>query len=208
MAVLAAFTSGVKIQCGYRSQQTMAGDGEYYVCDATAISVENPTKVTDVSGTQIEGKTNADVKGFYMASQTILTEVPKGIEKFFPNLQDLVWGTGIITKINSTTLKPFPNLWRIVINGNRIETLDGDLFKFSRRLQYVDFSSNRLQHVGHGVMTGLNNLTYATFQSNPCTNSFAYSSGQSAFAVQTLNLDLPIICPPLAATPPSTCCCK
>lgn len=197
MAVLAAFTSGVTIQCAYRDAYWPP---DSYYCDATIISPENPTIVTEISGNHTDGKTNAVVGVFTMNQngKNILTEIPSGIEKFFPNLQEFSWNRGIITKIDSSTFKPFPYLVKIIMSENRIETLDGDLFQFTKSLQWIVFDSNRLQHVGHGLFTGLYNLTYVSFQNNPCINT----NGQNLLAVQTLNLDLPIKCPPTTPTPP------
>lgn len=196
LALLAAFASGVTIQCTYRGAYV----GQLYSCDATVINPENPTLVTEISGTHGSGKTNADVRALYMASRTILTEIPKGFETF-PNLQVFTWNGGILTKIDSSIFKPFPNLELIALSGNRIETLDGNLFEFTRKLQRIDFDNNLIQHVGPGILTGLYNLTYASLQNNPCTkypNSQVAQAAQTPFAVQTLNLNLPIICPPTA----------
>lgn len=202
LAVLATFTSGVRIRCEYQM-----GDwnvlGRLYTCRGSVISDENPTIVTDVIGTHLAGDENSDVKGFWVLDgHESLTTIPKGLENFFANLQGFQWAYGNISSIDSSTFEPFSNLLRIGLQSNELVTLDGDLLQHTRKLHWISFSFNLLQHVGHDFLAGLTDLTYAYFQSNPCIHSEANTTQ----GVQDLNRLLPELCPPLATSldPPTT----
>lgn len=193
-AALAALTSGVTIQCNYSIENGAGIYNNYYVCAATVISEENPTTVTEINGTHLTGFNNAfnndHVKGFWMQNEN-LSSTPKGIENFFPNLEEFAWYSGIST-IDSSTFKPFPELLRIGFGSNKIVSLDGNLFQYTRKLQEINFSRNKLEHVGHDLLKGL--TATVLFGSNPCISARAYSIEE----IQELNLLLPIRCPPLA----------
>lgn len=167
-AVLATITSGLKIRCKYF-------DELHYVCFAEVISADNPTKVTEVSGTHLSGKSNADVTRFSIWAHRPLKTIPKGLGNFFPNLELFHWPNGLIASIDSSTFSPFPHLLDIDHSFNELVTLDGDLFKNTRKLQVIYFSGNKLKHIGHGhnLLTELYDLRNASFSSNPCINATA-----------------------------------
>lgn len=193
LTVLAAFTSGVKIECDYKLLE-----GKYYTCSAKVISVENPTTIAEITGTHWIAKTNADVRGFQMKYHKVLTAIPEGIEKFFKDLEAFWWLDGNISTIDSSTFKPFPNLQVINLYNNKLVSLDGDLFQHTRKLRAIHFERNLLEHVGHDLMTGLigpNGLLVVNFTSNPCTKGSSFDSDHQK--IQEINLQLPIKCPPL-----------
>lgn len=199
LALLAAFTSAVEIQCEYRNLTWTVGT--FYSCWATVVSVANPTIVTDITGTHVAGKTNADVKAFYTSSHKILTKIPSGIESFFPNLEVFEWTFGNISTIDSNTFTPWPNLLRIDLGWNKIVSLDGNLFQYTRKLQLIFLNLNSLEHVGHDLLTFLTDLTWVSFSSNPCINMNADTPQK----LRELRTQLPIQCPPKPMECPSTC---
>lgn len=139
---------------------------------------------------------NADVKSLSVTKQPLVNWIPREIEKFFPDLTSIYFSESNITTISADDLKPFLNLLKLYLPNNKLVTLDGDLFQYTRKLQVVWIQINSLQHVGHDLLTGLNDLTMAYFHSNPCINIYATTRE----AVQQLNLQLPISCPPLETT--------
>lgn len=193
-----AFTGGVKIQCRYQVAEWFFGT--FYSCEATITNVDNPTNVTEITGIHMSGQNDGSVKGIFVNGHRILTEIPNGIEKFFPNLEAFQWFQGNISTIGSSTFRPFPNLLSINVGDNQLVTLPGDLFQYTRKLKGIYFYINLLAHVGHGLFTGLSNLTEAVFTANPCINAFAVTPEQ----IQALNLQLPISCPPLNSTETTT----
>lgn len=197
---ITTFTCGVEIQCSYADVNWSHAGTLLYTCTGTVVSSSNPAIVTGITGRHTSSRINSDVKAFVIVDHKILTSIPKDFEKFFPNLEDLQWHNGNIMTIDSSVFEPFPNLSGIFFENNKLTTLDGDLFQYTRKLREIVFSRNLLEHVGHDWFTDLTNLTRAYFTSNPCVN--ANYNGQQA--IQDLNLQLPILCPPLPTTRPKT----
>lgn len=198
-AALATDTSGVGIQCRYEILN-WGSLGDFYNCVATVTSVENPANFTEINGTHMRGRSNADVKLFYLTNHYILTTIPKGMENFFGNLEGIIWAGGNLTSIDSSTFEPFPNLRAIQLARNKIVTLDDDLFKYTLKLKWIAFDNNLLKSVGNDLLTSLTDLTYAAFDANPCTVLFA----NNPQAIQKMKIQLPIQCPLLATTPASS----
>lgn len=200
--VIVPLISGVEIKCTYEMSDWAAAAGTKYSCDAIVTSLDNPSAFTDVTGTHMAGKTNVDVKGFGLNFQKTLTKIPDGIENFFPHLEGFVWHGGNLETIDSSTFKPFSNLQAIGLAANKIVTIDGNLFEGTTKLQSIALADNLIQHVGEGLLTGLTDLMYVYFYSNPCINRNAFTPQEH----QELNLQLPILCPPLAPAPkPADC---
>lgn len=189
-----AFTCSVKIQCRYQVAEWFIG--KIYSCEATITSVENPSNVTEITGIHMDGQNDGSVKGVFVNGHRVLTGIPNGIEKFFPNLEAFQWFQGNLSTIGSSTFRPFPNLLSINVGDNQLVTLEGDLFQHTQKLRGIYFYVNSLAHVGHNLLTGLNNLTEAIFTANPCINAFAITPEE----IRALNLQLPISCPPLNST--------
>lgn len=204
LAVLATLTTGVKIECNYQMAYWSSSLGDFYQCDVQNVynlDVENPETVTAIIGTHVEGKSNTDVRGFYIWRNEMSTQIIKNIENFFPNLEIINLQHANIFTIDSSTFEPFKNLFSIDLSSNKLVTLDGDLFRFTPKLQEISFYNNSLQHVGHGLLTGLSNLKVVDFQVNPCIHIEA----KTPYDIRQLNLQLPIRCPPSNSTPdPST----
>lgn len=195
LAVLTTISSGVEIQCEYYNE-TYASFGTFYKCNCTVITMDNPTIVTEISGNHLAGKSNKDVKAFVVGFHKNVTTIPKGIEKFFENLEQFTWYSGNISTIDANIFKPFPNLLRINLGDNKLVTLAGDLFQYTRKLQEVCFGENLLEHVGHDILTGLTDLRYAGFNSNPCIDVWADKPQK----IQELIHQLAIKCPPDTST--------
>lgn len=192
MAALATLISGVKIQCDYQILYILKNE-TMYSCNATISNQENPTSVTEIKGTHMEGKSDSEVKGFFTyAGHENFTKVPNGIGKIFVNLEGFIWHSGNISSIDSCTFEQFPNLLYTVLAYNKIVTLDGDLFRFTRKLRAISFQLNMLEHVGYDLLSGLTALEIAAFDGNPCVNATAETSEET----KQLNIQLPIQCPP------------
>lgn len=76
----------------------------------------------------------------------------------------------------------------LFMNNNRLVSLHRSLLTRKPMLQWISFGYNSLQHVGHNFLGELRD-----FSNNPCIDKFVYNPD----AIQELNLQLPIICPPL-----------
>lgn len=199
--VVVASTSGVVIKCHY-TLWTWWEFGILYSCrPATVTTVTTPETITGVTGNHLIFMNYASVKEFNVDGHKTLTEIPKGIEKYFSNLIVFRWTNGNIATINASTFNQLTKLKHISLSYNKLVTIDGDLFKYTRNLQYVHFYYNLLQHIKPNLLTGLINLVVANFESNQCINLLA----DTTQAVKLLNLLLPFQCPLLTTPEPSEC---
>lgn len=76
---------GLKVSC----QLTVDPDNGFYSCIASISDFANPGIFERISGLNLPGKTNADVKGFNMKGQTGLTAFPTGLSNWFKNIEEL-----------------------------------------------------------------------------------------------------------------------
>lgn len=153
---------------------------------------DGPLRIT---GNHLNGMSNRDVEGFFARRE--LSEIPEGIERFFPNLKGFDMFSSQLETISKKVLK-FPNLRALFLGGNNLVSLDGDLFAFTRRLQLIAIQANSLQHIGHNLLTNLNLLHRVNLLDNPCISQQAFNRPQ----VLQLMTQLPISCPPVPPSPP------
>lgn len=152
------------------------------------------TEVTEIIGNHTFGKTNNDVKVYESYDQ--IKFLPKGLEKFFPNLNSILLYNSF-NSISSADLAPWPNLILFSYTTNPATSIDGDLFKNSLKLRSVEFKSNyRLENVGANLLSNLNELTLVDFRGNLCINITATTPEQ----IENLKAKLITQCPPLRTT--------
>lgn len=123
----------------------------------------------DITGNHLSGKSNADVKGFWM-SRSQFNRFLLGIDKFFTNLHGFGWIYGKLETISSNDLKAFPDLEMVSFGYNQLTSLDGNLFEHTPNITWAEFHGNQLENVGFGLFDKLNNFTTAYFKPNSCIN--------------------------------------
>lgn len=170
-----SLSSGIKIRCNFEVSVWSRGGAEYSCWDVKITDLNNPSVLTDVAGSHKAGKTNVDVRGFFMNTDNNLERLPKDIEKFFPNLLFFGWQRGSLKNITADDLKPFPNLSLLSFSHNQLESLESDLFKHTKALKWIWFTSNFIEHVGSRCLHGLNGLEFAEFSNNKCISFGATS---------------------------------
>lgn len=146
---------------------------------------------------------DADVRGFFLIEDELqLSQLPKGVDRFFPFLTLYQWMNGNLSSIESADLKPFPDLEIILLPSNKLTSLEGNLFKYTPRIYNIGFQLNLLEKVGEGLLDDLNFLTIAHFYYNPCISFGA----ETPEAIQELKNKLRIQCHSFLTTsvPPST----
>lgn len=161
--------------------------GTIYTCEA---QVSGSSENLSITGNHLTEKSNSDLAGLNIWRQD-LPDIPKGIDKFFPNVKAVQVHTSGLKTINSKDLQQFPMLEVLSIYSNFVVSLDGNLFDSTRGLQFISFSENALQHVGRDLLKNLDNLKAANFLENPCVDIYASSSAE----ISELNDKLPLICP-------------
>lgn len=192
LLALIVFVSNVEIQCSYSDTNWGSVMGLLYTCAGFIVTVENPSRVTGVSGSHTGDRDHVNVTAFRVDDHRTLSAIPKGIDNFFPNLVLFQWFNGNLSTIDSSVFEPFPNLLRITLNSNKIVSLDSYLFQHTRKLKQINITDNSLLHIGRDLLNGLSDLSYADFRSNPCI-SLAANNAQE---IEELNQQFPIRCPP------------
>lgn len=148
-----------------------------------------------VTGAHLSGRSNAQVDGLQIYSQT-MTSLPSNIHRFFPNLAVLYIYNSNLRSISADDLWPFPNLLVFFTHSNPLVSLDGDLFIHTQKLRLLLVYYSQLQHVGYNLLKHLGVLMDADLRGNPCINAQANTKE----TIEALNHQLPISCPPSATT--------
>jgi hypothetical protein len=97
-----------------------------------------------------------------------MSYLPKGIDKFFDNLEFLAIWTAGLEKIHAEDLAPFTELRILSIWENKIEFLEKNLMKFNTKIEYIGFGKNRIQYVDSNVFHPLKRLHTLHFDGNDC----------------------------------------
>lgn len=112
--------------------------------------------------------------------------LPRRIEKFFPELKEIVIINSKLKSINKSDLKHFMRLNSLDLSGNGIESLDGDLFEFNPEIGYVNFSGNQIKFVGENIFNSLLKLKHANFLENICINDVAKSKTEISILTEKI----------------------
>lgn len=165
-------SSGFNLNCVFNNQSWSF----HKTCVVENIFIMDSSQtVTSINEhTQVD---HDDVKGLLIESQTVKF-FPRGVEKFFPNLEDISIYFSKLQSIKKADLKPFKNLQALRLFNNDLEELDGDLFEFNRQLRIIDFDHNKLKSIGSELLTELKKLEQAHFRHNVCIHKGAKSSSQ------------------------------
>jgi hypothetical protein len=162
--------------------------GSRYTCDIRSITPSGSnTHVMGFTGSHLGGRNSSHVEGITINDERLLTQMPKGIEIYFPNLVALRWMRGSLSRITLEDIQPFPRLIRLSFENNPLVSIDEDIFMYSMNLRSISFNSVRLQHVSPSFISGLNPsssvLSFADFSNNNCIDLRANSSS-SILALQ------------------------
>ncbi|KAL7014330.1 hypothetical protein ACKWTF_015863 [Chironomus riparius] len=162
-------TKTVDLSCTYKFfTDWWAIDYAYFCEQNQAVKIVDPdTRVAKVKGTHKELKDNSDVRGFRVNGQS-MAYLPKGLNKFFDNLEFLAIWTTDLMEIHSEDLAQFTKLRILSIWENKIEYLEKDLMKFNPNIEYIGFGKNRIQYVDSNVFDPLTRLHTLHFDGNDC----------------------------------------
>jgi hypothetical protein len=118
--------------------------------------------------------------------------MPKGFEKFFPDLNQIAIVNSKLKAISKSDLIPFKNLTDLILYQNQIEVLENDLFERNLLLKMIDFESNKLQYIGENTLTPLTKLESADFELNPCIS--LSTSSLLAIQISKMKADIKLKC--------------
>jgi hypothetical protein len=147
--------------------------GTFYACNVRSESAINirtrGVEVTNISDSKfVTRKTEySNIHRFWIGQETIWY-LPKGIDKFFPNLNNLAVDNCELKEITQDDLKVFPKLVRLELNHNDIKVLQKDLFKFNPKIYYIKLSRNEINFIDAKVFDNLNSLDIVDLELNRC----------------------------------------
>lgn len=181
------------LECRFYTDHGWAAFEKIYQCkvknDPNITSPEN-VLVTSINGTHKRGKSNDDVLGFWIHNKTV-NFFPRGIEKFFKNLQLIAIQSSRLKTISSTDLQPFPNLLNLDLGANEIYSLSEEVFKFNTKVRALYLHTNQITEVYPEVFDNLKQLIYLYLKPNKCINLDAHNSTTD---IQNVILEVKILC--------------
>lgn len=135
--------------------------------------------ITTVNGRTASFYQDLNVK-FLLIEAQLVNSMPKGIENFFPKLEELEISNSKLKSIKQEDLKPFKSLKKVFFFTNNLKTLDSDLFQFNLELCVVAFDNNELKFVGKDILKPLTKLMEASFlgSGNSCIHKFAQTQSE------------------------------
>ena len=170
------------LNCSYKIGNWSYFKEQIEYCNAHDMNIISPNEqITSVNG----NTSTTRFQGIFIKDQTV-HYLPKGIEKFFPNLKVLTVYGSKQKSVTQADLKPLTKLEIVGFPGNDLKSLDGELFKFNPELRTVDFMSNNLSYVGKNLLRNLTKLQRTYFKNNPCIKINAKSSSEIHALVQKL----------------------
>ena len=172
---------GFDLKCELATYYLSPITGTIEYCKALNLFITSDEEITSVNGRTEP----TSFTGFWIQEQTA-HYLPKGIDKFFPNLLTIAVRISSLKSVTQDDLKPFTQFFRVDFKDNDLESLEGDLFKFNPTLQEVSFDENKLHYIGEHLLDNLKNLQLIEFQSNPCINFKATTSSEIATLIQKI----------------------
>lgn len=100
--------------------------------------------------------------------------LPRGIEKFFPQVQGISISNSKLKSITKHDLEAFKDLKEFFLQQTELEALEKDVFEFNGELRGVSIKNNsKLRLVGEDILDSLSKLEVVNFQFNQCIDEIA-----------------------------------
>ena len=144
------------------------------ICETASLELTSPNQVvTTINGQVGSFYHNQKVEKLHINSRG-LRYMPKGIDKFFPDLEALWIENSELKTIKQADFKSFPKLKEVYMVNNKIEKLDSNLFQLNPELRALQFNANKIKIIGRNILSPLLKLDQADFSLNDCINKSAY----------------------------------
>ncbi len=133
--------NGIEINCYFSSD---------YDCEVISIDTSDGSpEVLAVSGNHDSGKSNEDVKRFFMYRSDCqnLNSFPSNLSFFFPNLEKLNLRGCNITTLNGDVLQEFPGLLEFDFEDTFLKHVPGNLFDNLLSLERISFEDNQVKFI-------------------------------------------------------------
>ena len=148
-----------------------------YRCYVLSVSKADETRITGISGTHIDGRSNSDVNVFDWQYNPV-GYVPSNIDAFFPNIESVLFFKTQLTSISEKDLNQFPNVKSLYMDSNNLSILEDDLFNGTPNLRIVNFGSNPLNNISNKLIHDLDKLERALFLNAGCLSFEAWTPAQ------------------------------
>lgn len=163
--------------------------GNVYTCSVKNLNTRIPNEnVTNILGTHSEGRSNKDVVKLNIQKQTC-EFLPRGFEKFFPNLEGLRIAESGLVALTKSDLSVFPKLRNCDMYNNYLSSLESEIFANCPLLEYLYFGFNQIRTIGHNILMPLKKLKKANFQDNVCLSENAQSKDEIVALQKVLNFE-------------------
>lgn len=173
LIILISQVHGFDLQCEFEESQWRKTAVK--LCETKNVVVTSPdATVTSVNGLTAEFYVNENVRQITISEQT-LNYIPKGLEKFFPNLEMFHVHYSKLQFLTQADLKSFPQLFDLSFHDNELTTLDSNLLEFNEKVRFINLNDNKLKQIGANFVKPLNrNFEQINMQGNPCINDVYY----------------------------------
>ena len=132
------------MRCSYYESDWPVVDRLYFCSMWIEPKILTPeaAEISGISGEHEQRwRTNDDVTGFYSGNRK-LHYFPRGLEKFFKNLNAIYIGTSGLKEIHQADLKSLTNLIYLSLSNNEIEVIEEGLFDFNFDLIFISQLQN------------------------------------------------------------------
>lgn len=170
VSVSLTVSNGWELECFFTDLAFWAVSGAQYSCQGSfERSDASFTDVVYLSGNNRPGKTNLDVKALQLYDQRI-TFMPRGVEKFFPNLEVFDAPYSDIQFIGDGHFSGLNNLKVMSFYYNNMMMVSAMTFTGLTKLQAISFYGNPIQCVDQAAFSQLPDLRSLRFENTGCIN--------------------------------------
>ena len=142
-----------------------------YTCNAENVTTTfNDRNVTEISGVHLAGMDNNAVRFLSIFHQNCHF-IPRNLDQFFPNLEDLTIRKSNIQFLLTGDLDGLNKLKTFDVASNPIDHIGEDFFSGHSSLTSISFHYCNIKKVDFGAFNDLKNLSDIDFEFNECIDS-------------------------------------
>jgi len=142
-----------------------------YSCNAENLTTSwNDRNVTEISGKHLPGMDNKDVKFLSIFHQNCHF-IPRNLDRFFPNLEDLTIRKSNIQFLLTGDLDGLNKLKTFDVASNPIDHVGEDFFSGHSSITSISFHYCNIKKVDFGAFNDLKNLSNIDFEFNECIDT-------------------------------------
>ena len=165
--LLIKLSTSVIVNCEFKNVNETFG--EFYACVTQGLETnEFENYMTGIKGTHLDGRSNDDVKFFFILDQEV-EYFPSGLDKFFKNLVAISVKNCGLKYLFKSDFSGLSNLTHVAFGGNKIEFLGPKLFEGNPNLDELHFENNKITKISEDLFYALEKSPrIAHFNGNGC----------------------------------------